>query len=64
MPSLVDFVLCLIVTRVVFSLVPAVSAETLGSESLKVAWLTSSLKVMLDCMSMAFFSFMIADFLT
>ena len=38
-----------------FSLIPAVSAETLGSESLKVARLTSSLKVMWICMSVAYF---------
>ena len=44
------FLLC-----VWFSLIPAVSAETLGSESLKVARLTSSLKVMWICMSVAYF---------
>ena len=38
-----------------FLLIPAVSAETLGSESLKVARLTSSLKVMWICMSVAYF---------
>ena len=37
-----------------FSLIPAVSTETLGSESLKVA-LTSSLKVMWICVSVAYF---------